>query len=298
MIKFKKMHGCGNDFVIIDARNQDVNLDAEQIKKICDRNFGVGCDLLTIITGPDQEFVLSDGTSESVPSDCEAAEGRKPSDGGVPATEENKQTAVKPDIKAIFLNADGSESGACGNATRCVADLLLNETGKDAIMIETGGGLLNASRADGGLVTIDMGEPAEIDQTLTLEGEPTGVNMGNPHCVLFVDDVQAVNLQTIGPLYENHDLFPNRTNVEFVQILGENKLRQRTWERGVGETLACGSGACAVAVAAVTKNITTRKVEIILDGGTLHIEWRESDNHVLMTGPVAYVFDGEFDERF
>lgn len=249
------MHGAGNDFVIIDARTQDINLSPEQIQHICNRNFGVGCDLMTIL-----------------------------------------ETSQSADIKAIFLNPDGSESAACGNATRCVADIILKETGKAACTIETGRGLLKAWRADNGQITIDMGEPVEITENLPLDGSPTAVNMGNPHCVFFVADANAIDLHAIGPQIENHPHFPNRTNVEFVHITGTNKLRQRTWERGAGETLACGSGACAVAVSAATKGLTGRKVEIILDGGTLLIEWRESDNHVLMTGPVAYVFEGTIDE--
>ena len=251
MIKFKKMHGLGNDFVIIDARDQDINLTTNQIRHICDRNFGVGCDQLVLL--------------------------------------EHSNNA---DIRAIFYNGDGSESGACGNATRCVADIFMKESGQGTCSIETGGGVLHASQADNNMITVDMGEPRDVID-LDLEGNPVGVNMGNPHCVFFVDDLTAVNVSEQGPVIENHTIFPNRTNVEFVQKTGNNTLRQITWERGAGETLACGSGACAVAVAAVTRGLTDRKVEIILDGGTLFIEWRESDNHVLMTGPVAYVFEGE-----
>lgn len=253
-IKFKKMHGCGNDFVIIDARVQAVDLSAEQIIQICDRHFGVGCDLMTIL-----------------------------------------EPSNSADIFARFYNADGSESDACGNATRCVAAIVLQETGQGNCTIETGRGILKASRADNDMITIDMGEPVEITDNLPLDGNPVGVNMGNPHAVHFVDDVTDIDLATQGAAIENNtSLFPNRTNVEFVQIIGENKLRQRTWERGAGETLACGSGACAVAVSAVTRGLTGRTVEVVLDGGSLFIEWRESDNHVLMTGPYATVFVGEF----
>lgn len=251
MISFRKMHGLGNDFVIIDARAQNIDLSPEQITRICDRNFGVGCDLLTVL--------------------------------------ESSDTA---DIRAIFYNADGSQSAACGNATRCVGDIIMTETGQGAATIETGRGILTAERADNNMVTIDMGQPSDITD-LPLDGAPVGVNMGNPHCVFFVDDLNAVNPSELGPVTENNvDVFPNRTNVEFVQQTAPNQLRQITWERGVGVTLACGSGACATAVAAVMRGLTDRKVEIVLDGGSLWIEWRESDNTVLMTGPFTYVFEG------
>jgi diaminopimelate epimerase len=257
MISFLKMHGAGNDFVIIDTRTQPVNLSTEQIKHICNRNFGVGCDQLVTL-----------------------------------------QTSQNVHIAVTFYNPDGSQSDACGNATRCVADIILNETGNKECKIETGRGILKAWRADNGQITVDMGEPVEITENLPLENAPTAVNMGNPHCVFFVDDVAAIDLRAQGAVIENNTIFPNRTNVEYVQIIGENKLRQRTWERGAGETLACGSGACAVAVAAITKGLTGRTVEITLDGGTLLIEWRESDKHVLMTGPVATVFEGKLNGRF
>lgn len=251
MTHFRKMHGLGNDFVMIDTRDQDVSLSPEQIERICDRNFGVGCDLMTVL---------------------------EPSDNA--------------DIFARFYNADGSESDACGNATRCVGDIILKETGKDSITIETGRGILTATRAENDMITINMGEPRDITD-LPLEGDPVGVNMGNPHCVFFVDDVAAIDLAAAGAPIEMHEIFPNRTNVEYVQNMGNNILRQITWERGVGRTLACGSGACATATAAITRGLVTgRKAEVILDGGSLFIEWQESDNTILMTGPVAYVFEG------
>lgn len=265
-MNFKKMHGLGNDFVIIDARTQSVTLSPEQISHICDRNRGVGCDLLTVL------------------HDSEGA-----------------------DILAKFYNADGSESSACGNATRCVADIVMKESGKGDCTIETGNGVLPAEYAPNGMVTVDMGAPktawediplAEARDTLDLGFKGvyvTGgvaVNMGNPHCVFFVDKLADIPVEEIGPKIENDPLFPERTNVEFVQVISETKMRQRTWERGVGVTLACGSGACAVAVAGVRTVQTNRKVEIELDGGTMYLEYRESDGHVLMTGPIAYVFEG------
>lgn len=252
------MHGLGNDFVILDFRESGEQLSPGQIKHICDRNFGVGCDLLTIL-----------GPSENA------------------------------DVFARFYNADGSESAACGNATRCVADIVMKEQNSESCTIETGRGILPATRAENNMVTIDMGEPLNIDPLdLTPDANhggvhsPISVDMGNPHCVFFVDSLEDIPVDELGPLVENNPIFPNKTNVEFVEIISGAKLRQKTWERGVGVTLACGSGACAVATASVFTNKTGRNIEVELDGGALFIEYRESDNHLLMTGPIAYVFDG------
>lgn len=253
-MNFRKMHGLGNDFVILDFRDKAETLTPAQIQHICDRNFGIGCDLLTVLE-----------PSESA------------------------------DIFARFYNADGSQSAACGNATRCVADIVMREQGTQACTIQTGRGLLPCIRAENNRVTVDMGAPLdtqEIPSPDTRLPSPITVNMGNPHCVFFVDDLSAINPTELGPLIENNtDIFPDRTNVEFCQVIGENKIRQITWERGCGITLACGSGACATAAAAIHSARTGTKVQIQLDGGTLSIEQR-SDNHLLMTGPVAYVFDG------
>ena len=268
---FRKMHGLGNDFVIIDARTESVMLTPARISEICDRNFGVGCDLLTVL--------------------------------------ENSENAC---VFARFYNADGSESASCGNATRCVADIIMQETGKDSCNIETENGVLACTRAENDMIAVDMGKPrleweqiplSEEQDTLMIElsenseNPAVAVNMGNPHCVIFVDDAETALVERMGPTIEHHPLFPERTNVEFVQVLEGNKLRQRTWERGVGETLACGSGACAVAVAAIRRYlIEGREVEIILNGGSLFIEWNEESGTVLMTGPIAYVFEGRLAE--
>lgn len=271
MLKFKKMHGLGNDFVIFDARVENLCLPPEEMVRIADRHFGVGCDQIVVLEGSD-----------------------------------------KADVFAYFFNADGSESGACGNATRCIADLIMSETGKDECTVEVTYGILTCVKKGDLLVQVDMGVPktlwneiplAQEMDTLSLDlsvgglDKPVAVNMGNPHCVFFVKDLAAIDqyLENIGDAVENNELFPDRTNVEFVQVLSKTKLRQITWERGAGFTLACGSGACAVGVAAVRRGLTGRKVEIELEGGTLEIEWRESDGHVLMTGAVEYVFDGIFD---
>lgn len=252
-MKFRKMHGLGNDFVIIDARTENVILMPEDMELIADRHWGVGCDLLTIMDESD-----------------------------------------KADIAAYFFNADGSESGACGNATRCVADIIMSESGADACTIEVSGGILKCRKAGDQLIQVDMGEPKDVtDLDLSKDGvsHPVSVNMGNPHCVFFVESYDGLDIEGLGTYFEHHEAFPNRTNVEFVQVIDNTHLRQKTWERGVGVTEACGSGACAVGVAAMRRGLTERRVEIELDGGILEIELDEN-NHVQMTGPVAYVFEG------
>jgi diaminopimelate epimerase len=205
-----------------------------------------------------------------------------------------------------ILNADGSESGACGNGTRCVADLLMRESGRDRLVIETSAGLLDAERASGGRVSVDMG-PAKLDwRDIPLKEacdtarvplalgplkEPVAVNMGNPHAVFFVDDAAKIDLAALGPVLERHAMFPERANIEVAQLIGPDRIRLRVWERGAGITLACGSGACATAVAAARRGLTGRKAVIVLERGELEIEWLK-DGHVLMTGPVAVSFTG------
>ncbi len=254
-MKFRKMHGLGNDFVILDQKQiKHGMLTNAQIRYICDRHLGVGCDQLVVL-----------------------------------------EPSSVADIFARFYNGDGSESDACGNATRCAADIIMKEQGSQSCTIETGAGVLNCMRADEGMVTVDMGAPVSVgnlDLTEDPLDSPTTVDMGNPHCVFFVDNVEDIDVETLGSAVENNALFPGRTNVEFVEIINDTKMRQRTWERGAGITLACGSGACAVAVAGLNAGKTARKVEVELDGGALFIELAEND-HVLMTGPIAYVFDGE-----
>lgn len=254
MIDFLKMHGCGNDFIVIDGRKHDVTAllaDRNAVETLCDRRFGVGCDQLIVI-----------------------AESRK------------------ADAEMLIRNADGSEAGMCGNAARCVADILLNETGKPKITLSVGSRLLEGWRTDD--VTIDMGAPASLGKAKLLPGllDAITVDMGNPHAVFVVDDAEAIALETIGPKIENHPLFPNRTNVEFISKAADGTIRMRVWERGSGVTLACGSGACASMVAAASCGLTPRRARIRMDGGTLSLEWREGDGHVLMAGPVTYVFKG------
>lgn len=261
MIHFLKMHGLGNDFVILDGRVALPELSPECICRMADRRFGVGCDQLIVMT-----------------------------------------PSSRADVGMHIYNPDASMAGACGNATRCVASLLMEETGSDAVTIETLAGVLSCWR-EGAQVRVDMGPPrlawqeiplVEAMDTLDVRGAVC-VSMGNPHAVYFVSDVAAVLLEQEGPLREHDPLFPERTNVEFVEVLDRTTLKVRVWERGAGVTLACGSGACAVAVAAVRRGLTERRLTVKMDGGDLQLEWREQDGHVLMTGPVQKVFSGEFD---
>ncbi|NWG70146.1 MAG: diaminopimelate epimerase [Parvularculaceae bacterium] len=271
---FVKMNGLGNDFVIVDLRGAGARLTPADARAIADRRAGVGCD--QVITIEDR--------------------------GGL--------------FMGVF-NADGSEVGACGNAARCVGAILMDEFDSDAVEFMTLPGPLRACRAAEGRVTVDMGEPkfgwrdiplAEpfedtrfIDIKLgpidkpALWG-PSAVSMGNPHCIFFVEDAEAQALDRFGPMIENHPLFPERTNVEVAEVRGEHLIRLRVWERGVGITKACGTGACAAVVAAHRRRQTARKATVLLDGGPLAIEWRD-DNHVFMTGPVAFEFEGRLPER-
>lgn len=259
-LRFLKMHGLGNDFVVIDSRGRGAVTTPALAKALGDRHRGVGFDQLAEIR------------------DAEGA-----------------------DFALDFWNSDGSRAGACGNATRCVSDLVMAGLGREAVRLVTARGELQARRLDSGLVAVNMGPPVldwaaiplarRVDVLhLPLPGDPVAVGMGNPHCVVFVADAEAEDVTGRGALLEHDPLFPERTNVEFVNVLGTDHLRMRVWERGAGITLACGSGACAVAVAAHLRGLTGRSVEIDVDGGRLSIDWREDG--VWMTGPVAHVFDG------
>jgi diaminopimelate epimerase len=267
---FIKMHGLGNDFVVLDRRADGGTIPPEAARALADRHRGVGCDQVIVI------------------GEC---------DSGL------------ADVTLRFFNPDGGESGACGNGTRCVGALLMDERGADHMAVETLAGVLDIDKAADGLVSVDMGlARSEWDEiplkeaadTLHLgisEGplaDPVAVNMGNPHAVFFVEDAEAVDLAKLGPRLERHRMFPERANIGVAHIMGPDRLRLRVWERGTGITLACGSGACAAAVAAHRRNLTGRAVEVALDGGPLAIEWLEN-GHVLMTGPVATAFTGELD---
>jgi len=217
-----------------------------------------------------------------------------------------------------IYNNDGSEAGACGNGMRCVASIVSGESGKSALTFETKAGILNCWQAEGGLFTVDMGPPRfkwneiplaeEFRDTRAIELQigpidkpvlhsPSVVNMGNPHAIFWVDDVNGYDLGRFGPLLENHPIFPERANITLAHIVDRGHIVIRTWERGAGLTRACGSAACATAVAAARLKRTGRTVRVTLPGGELTIEWRERDDHVLMTGPVEFEFDGRFDEK-
>jgi diaminopimelate epimerase len=215
-----------------------------------------------------------------------------------------------------IYNNDGSEAGACGNGMRCVADLVSKQNGKDVLAFETTAGILNCRKGTDGQFTVDMGVPRfkwneiplaeEFRDTRAIELQigpidkpvlhsPSVVNMGNPHAIFWVDDVDAHDLHRFGPLLENHPIFPERANITLARIISRDHIMIRTWERGAGLTRACGSAACAAAVAAARLKRTDRKVKVTLPGGELIIEWREKDDHVLMTGPVQFEFEGRFD---
>ncbi|MGL4239159.1 diaminopimelate epimerase [Tabrizicola sp.] len=258
-LPFMKMHGAGNDFVVIDSRGRGAVMTAGLARALGDRNRGVGFDQLA-------EIIDSDGA----------------------------------DFGLVFWNSDGSQAGACGNATRCVSDYVMRGTGVDRVSMVTARGGLQAERLADGRVAVNMGQPQldwqsiplarEMDHLhLPMPGDPAAVGMGNPHCVHFVPDAEAVDLATLGPRIEHDLLFPQRTNVEFASLIGPDHLRMRVWERGTGITLACGSGACATAVAAHLRGLTGRRVRLDVDGGVLEVDWR--DDGVWLTGPVARVFD-------
>ncbi|GAM99539.1 diaminopimelate epimerase [alpha proteobacterium U9-1i] len=267
-MRYFKMNGTGNDFVIIDARSRgSMPLSAAQVKAIADRKSGVGCDQVIAI-----------------------------------------ERSIRGDAFMRIWNQDGGEVTACGNATRCVAWMLMEEGGANSRRIETGAGMLYAERAGNGLITVDMGSPllrweeipvaramdtARLDFSIDGLSGPGGVNMGNPHAVFFVDDVSAVPIESIGPKVEHDPLFPQRVNVGFAEVRSAERIRLRVWERGVGLTKACGTGACAAVVAAHRQGRTGRNVEIIADGGSLQIEWRAGDDRVLMTGPVELEGTGD-----
>ncbi len=278
-MKFYKMHGLGNDFVFVLAGISELPPLKEMAKPVCDRNFGVGADGLIVL----------------VPSD-------------------------KADLRMVIYNSDGSEAEMCGNAIRCAAVLWAqkNPEAREPISIETLKGIQYCTIKDRSgrdwLVTVDMGEPALKPELIPVKGQGeavidapyeasgrkfgfTCVNMGNPHAVAFVEETSRKLMLEAGPAMEVHPDFPRKTNVEFAQMLPDGGIRVFVWERGVGPTLACGSGACAVAVAAHLSGRAGRSSRIDLPGGSLHIEWTK-DNRVLMTGPAAFVFKGELTDRF
>lgn len=264
-VPFMKMHGLGNDFLVVDARAADIALSGPLICALADRHRGVGFDQLVVMKAGDTDAHLE------------------------------------------FYNADGSGSAACGNATRCIARYLMQETGRKDVVLSTLRGHLTARDAGDGLTAVNMGPPdldwdkiplAEPMDTLHLaiKGEPVATGMGNPHCTFFVPDAEAIDLSQSAAPIEHHPLFPQRTNVQFASLVAPDHLRMRVWERGVGVTLASGSSSCATAVAAARRGLTGRSVTIDLDGGRLWVDWR-SDG-VWMTGPTQHVFSGVLTKEF
>lgn len=267
-LPFMKMHGLGNDFVVVDRRGAGSAVSANLARLLGDRRRGVGFDQLAVI--------------EADP-DADA------------------------DARLTFFNADGSLSAACGNATRCIARYLMDESGAGALTLRTERGLLKCADAGGRMTSVNMGQPLlgwdeiplahEVDTLhLPIDGDPAATGMGNPHCTFFVEDVDAVDLESLGPRIEHHPLFPQRTNVQIARLVGPGHLRMRVWERGVGITLASGSSSCAVTVAAVRRGLTGRRVRLTLDGGEIEVDWR--DDGVWMTGPTAHVFSGTLTDEF
>lgn len=276
-IEFTKWQGCGNDFVLVDDRSESIKDPAELSRKMCDRHYGIGADGLIII---------------------------RPSD--------------KADTRMRIYNTDGSEAEMCGNGIRCFARWVyeLGLVPGEEFTVETGAGILvpKIIKENGRItgVRVDMGQPvldAEkiptkgfgtgrvVDKTIEVLGETyhvTCVSMGNPHCVVLWDDLSTLDIEKLGPAFENHPAFPNRVNTEFVSVRDKNHVRMRVWERGAAVTMACGTGACATLTACVLNDRTERKAEIELDGGKLFIEWSENDNHIYMTGPAEEVYKGTY----
>ena len=263
-LPFVKMHGLGNDFVILESRGGPVRANPALARAVGDRHRGVGFDQMAEVL------------------DSDAA-----------------------DLALTFWNVDGSPAGACGNATRCVAAREMALTGRDRVAIETAGGILRAERDAEGVVRVNMGAPRldwhqvplarEIDTlALPLPGSPVAVGMGNPHCVTFVADVAAIDLPRVGPVLEHDPLFPERVNVNVAEVTGPSTLRLRVWERGAGLTRACGTGACASAVAAIRRKLVAAPVAVDLPGGRLMIDWQPG-GRITMSGPAVEVFRGEAD---
>ena len=276
-IKFSKMHGLGNDFVVIDAISQNVRLNPEKIRFIADRHFGIGCDQILLVEIPESSAV---------------------------------------DFRYRIFNADGSEVENCGNGARCFARFVRDRklTGKKIIKVETAGGIIELNIQDDEQVIVNMGVPRLLPEQIPFTGEnKTGisravtyplsvagnllqvsaVSMGNPHAVLLVDNVTTAEVGTLGPLIENHPQFPARVNAGFMQIISKDEINLRVYERGAGETLACGTGACAAVVAGRLRGLLNDKVKVNLPGGSLRIEWLDESSPVMMTGPAEFVFHGQ-----
>lgn len=271
-LRFSKMHGLGNDFVVIDGISQSVRLTPEKIRQLSDRNFGIGCDQLLLVEHPENPDV---------------------------------------DFRYRIFNCDGSEVENCGNGARCFAVFVRERrlTGKRKIKVETAGGLIELHVTDKGEVMVDMGIPRLIPQEIPFvadaksatyvldvdgqEFEISSVSMGNPHAVILVDNVNTAPVETLGPRVEHHTRFPQRVNVGFMQKISANEIDLRVFERSAGETLACGTGACAAVVAGRLRNLLNENVKVNLRGGSLHITWAGEGFPVIMTGPATTVFHGQ-----
>lgn len=271
-LPFLKMHGLGNDFIVLDGRDGSAMPDAVQMQALADRHKGIGCDQLMVLMPPLEGI----------------------------------------DVGLDMYNADGSVAGACGNGTRCVASLMMDEKGENQVVIRTKAGDLLAWRdMVGADISVQMGpvhtswqdiplsraaDTAALDLGLDGFGPATAVSVGNPHAVFFIENAEAVDIEKWGPKAETHPIFANRANIEFVQVLSRREIRMRVWERGVGITMACGSGACAAVSASVLRGLTENQVTVQLDGGALEIDWRDGDavsgGQIVMTGPVSQVASG------
>jgi len=271
-MEFRKMNGLGNDFVVLDARARPLSISQELARAIADRKTGVGCDQLIVI-----------------------------------------EPSAKADVRMRIWNNEGFEVESCGNASRCIAEILFAEKRQPVATIDTKGGFLTCEKGGNGLVTVDMGVPRFGWQDIPLSEpfpdtrhielqlgpidaplihSPSVVNVGNPHCIFWVKDLDVVDLAKAGPMLEHHPLFPERANISLARVDAKDHITLKVWERGAGLTRACGTGACAALAAAARIKLTYRKATVTLPGGDLVIEWREQDDHILMTGPIAYEFDG------
>lgn len=274
--KFTKMHGAGNDYIYVNCLDKTLENINETARLVSDRHFGIGSDGLVLICKSDVA-----------------------------------------DFRMDMYNSDGTQAEMCGNATRCVGKYVHDKglTDKTTITLETLAGIkiLELNLDDAGMVEtvrVNMGQPELVPKNIPIESElerfiqepvvvdgreylVTGVSMGNPHAVTYIDDTDSLEIEKLGPKFENHAMFPRRINTEFAQIVDRNTIKMRVWERGAGETLACGTGACATLVAATLSNLVDGEADLVLLGGTLHIKWDREDNNVYMTGPAKFVFDGE-----
>jgi len=269
---FRKMNGLGNDFVVLDARTRPAEISEDKARAIADRKTGIGCDQLIVL--------------------------------------EPSKTA---DVRMRIWNNEGFEVESCGNASRCIADILFAEKTSSTATIDTLGGFLVCTRGENGMVTVDMGAPRFAWQDIPLSEpfadtrhielqlgpidaplihSPSVVNVGNPHCIFWVKDLAVIDLAKAGPMLEHHPLFPERANISLARVDSKDRITLRVWERGAGLTRACGTAACATMAAAARIKLTGRKATINLPGGDLAMEWRESDDHLLMTGPISYEFEG------